>query len=390
MPRTNPWRETQEEPMEQDVTSALRREEKITLALRALYEQYGFRKYRMGKFEEYELYMENKNFLKNPNIITFHDLDGRLMALKPDVTLSIAKNTRANAHSSEKVYYLENVYWLEKQSGGYKEVNQLGLESIGRLDAFSFYEVLALAQETLAAISDSHWMQVSHIGFWVALLDGLSIEEGLRKELFSCIHGKRLHELKALLEGANVTPFAAELIAQAASLCGGFTDTLAAARRIAISNGMTDALNELETVYGLLEQKGLSDRVTLDFSLVNDCDYYDGLIFQGYVEGVPRALLFGGYYGRLMRKFGRNLDAIGFAVYMNELDVLFRSQKGTDADALILYDDAADFKALLALADAKRAEGQRVRIERKIPEDVRFEKAYRFTGKDLEEVGNDA
>ena len=123
--------------MEQDVTQALRREEKITLTLRALYEQYGFRKYRMGKFEEYELYMENKSFLKNPNIITFHDLDGRLMALKPDVTLSIAKNTRANAHSSEKVYYLENVYWLEKQSGGYKEVNQLGLESIGRLDAFS-------------------------------------------------------------------------------------------------------------------------------------------------------------------------------------------------------------------------------------------------------------
>ena len=60
--------------MEQDVTRALRREEKIILALRALYEQYGFRKYRMGKFEEYELYMENKNFLKNPNIITFHDL----------------------------------------------------------------------------------------------------------------------------------------------------------------------------------------------------------------------------------------------------------------------------------------------------------------------------
>ena len=224
--------------MEQDVTRALRREETITLALRALYEQYGFRKYRMGKFEEYELYMENKNFLKNPNIITFHDLDGRLMALKPDVTLSIAKNTRANTHSTEKVYYLENVYWLEKQSGGYKEVNQLGLESIGRLDAFSYYEVLALAKETLSAISESHRMQVSHIGFWVALLDGLSIEEGLRKELLSCVHGKRLHELKALLDGAGVPPFAAELIVKAASLCGSFPETLAAARGIV--NGYPD------------------------------------------------------------------------------------------------------------------------------------------------------
>ena len=378
--------------MEQDVTRALRREEKITLALRALYEQYGFRKYRMGKFEEYELYMENKNFLKNPNIITFHDLDGRLMALKPDVTLSIAKNTRANAHSTEKVYYLENVYWLEKQSGGYKEVNQLGLESIGRLDAFSYYEVLALAQETLAAISDSHRMQVSHIGFWVALLDGLSIEEGLRKALFACIHGKRLHELKTLLEGAGVTPFAAQLILKAASLCGSFNETLAAARSIAISNGMTDALNELETVYGLLQQKGCAEQMTLDFSLVNDCDYYDGLIFQGYVEGVPRALLFGGYYGKLLRKFGKTLDAIGFAVYLNELDVLFRSQHGADVDALILYDETADFSALLTKAESLRARGGglRVRVEKKLPEDVRYDKLYRFTQNGLEEVGKDA
>ena len=378
--------------MEQDVTRALRREEKITLALRALYEQYGFRKYRMGKFEEYELYMENKNFLKNPNIITFHDLDGRLMALKPDVTLSIAKNTRANAHSTEKVYYLENVYWLEKQSGGYKEVNQLGLESIGRLDALSYYEVLALAQETLVAISDSHRMQVSHIGFWVSLLDGLSIEEGLRKALFACIHGKRLHELKTLLEGAGVPPFAAQLILKAASLCGSFTETLAAARSIAISNGMTDALNELETVYGLLRQKGCADQMTLDFSLVNDCDYYDGLIFQGYVEGVPRALLFGGYYGKLLRKFGKTLDAIGFAVYLNELDVLFRAQHGADVDALILYDETADFSALLTKAESLRARGGglRVRVEKKLPEDVRYDKLYRFTQNGLEEVGKDA
>lgn len=376
---------------EWDVTSALRREEKITLSLRALYEQYGFRKYRMGRFEEYELYTENKNFLKNPNIITFHDLDGTVLALKPDVTLSIARNTHATEKSSEKVYYLENVYWLEKQSGGYKEVNQLGLESIGRLDAFSRYEVLCLAQETLAAISGSHRMQVSHLGFWVALLDALGMEEGLRKELFSCIQGKRLHELKALLDGAKIAPFAAELIVQAASLCGDFAETLSAARRIAMSNGMTDALNELETVYGLLQRKGCAENMTLDFSLVNDCDYYDGLVFQGYVEGVPRAVLSGGYYGRLLRKFGRNLDAIGFAVYLNELDVLFRSQHGADVDALILYDDQTDVNELLVKADALRARGGglRIRVERNVPEDARCDRIFRFTEAGLEEVGKE-
>ena len=146
--------------MEQNLTDVLRREEKITLELRALYEQYGYRKYRMGKFEEYELYLENKNFLKSKNIITFHDLDGRVLALKPDVTLSIAKNTHATEKSSEKFYYLENVYRLDKPSGSYREISQLGLEYIGKLDGIAAYEVLCLARQTLSKISSQyriHW-----------------------------------------------------------------------------------------------------------------------------------------------------------------------------------------------------------------------------------------
>lgn len=378
------------EGMAMEGESALRREEKITLRLRGLYEQYGFRKYRMGKFEEYELYMENKNFLKNPNIIAFPDLDGHLMALKPDVTLSIAKNTHATKESCEKVYYLENVYWLEKQSSGYREISQLGLECIGRLDEVSSYEVLCLAMETLKAISENHRMQVSHIGFWVSLMEGLSLPEGVREEMLACVRGKRLHELKAVLAGASVPPAAVDLVTRAAALCGPFPQTLEKARGIALSAGMTDALSELETVYGLLSQKGFSDKMTLDFSLVNDSDYYDGLIFQGYVESVPRALLTGGYYGRLMRKFGRDLDAIGFAVYLNELDLLFRAQHHKDVDALILYGRHAPRAALIQEADALRDKGLRVRLETHIPQDVRAEKVYIFDETGLKEAGTDA
>ena len=375
--------------MELDDIKALRREEKITLQLRMLYEQYGFRKYRMGKFEEYELYTENRNFLKNPNIITFHDLDGRVLAMKPDVTLSIAKNTRATAQSSEKVYYLENVYWLEKQSGGYQETTQLGLEYIGSLDAAASFEVLCLAQKTLAAISGSHRMQLSHIGFWIALLEGLGLGESLGQEILNCLHGKRLHELKELMEKGHVAPAAAEWVLRAGNLCGPFRETLAEARKIAISNGMTAALDELETVYGLLENAGCGDALILDFSLVNDSDYYDGLIFQGFVEGVPRAVLSGGYYGKLLRKFGRDLDAIGFAVYVNELDLLFRNQHSTDVDALILYASGADLNALALAADGLRESGLKVRVERNVPENVRFGKMYRFTGEGLKEAGKE-
>ena len=376
--------------MESAEIRALRGGEKIILRLRMLYEQYGYRKYRMGKFEEYELYTENKSFLKNPNIITFHDLDGRVLAMKPDVTLSIAKNSRATARSSEKLYYLENIYWLEKQSGGYREMSQLGLEYIGRLDALAAYETLYLAQRTLAAITDRHMMQVSHIGFWVSLMDGLGVGENTRRDILNCLHGKRLHELKTILDQANVPPAAADLILRAGGLCGPFPETLASARAVAISQGMTRALDELEKTYQLLEANGCADGMTLDFSLVNESDYYDGLIFQGFAEGVPRALLSGGYYGRLLRKFGRDLDAIGFAVYLNELDFLFRSQGGADVDALILYDGDADPASVIRSADALRAQGLNVRTEKSVPEDIRFGAVYRLTPDGLREVSDNA
>ena len=87
-----------------DIRGLLRPDERVTLALRGLYERYGYKKYRMSKFEEYDFYTKNKDFLSSQEIITFTDLDGKLMALKPDVTLSIVKNTRAD-EACEKLYY---------------------------------------------------------------------------------------------------------------------------------------------------------------------------------------------------------------------------------------------------------------------------------------------
>ena len=376
--------------MTQDMTGILRREEQITLYLRGLYERYGYRKYRMGKFEDYDLYLENKNFLKSPNIITFHDLDGHVRALKPDVTLSIAKNTHATAESSEKFYYLENVYRLDKPSGGYREISQLGLECIGSLGLVATYEVLCLAQKTLAAISESHRMQLSHMGFLVSLLDGLGIENSARAGLLESIRGKNRHELKARAESAGITPAAASLLLTAADLCGEFKETIARARTVAITQAMTDALDQLDSVYSLLETAGQAADLILDFSLVNDIDYYDGIVFQGYVEGVPRALLAGGCYGNLLKKFGRELDAIGFAVYLGELNLLFRSQKKTDVDALILYSDDADAAALIKAADVLTAAGARVRLEKSIPNDLRYSTLYRFENGALQEVPKNA
>ena len=105
-------------------TAILTNEEKISFALRSLYHRRGFVPYRMSKFEEYELYMKNKDFLRSPQVITFTDTNGKLMALKPDVTLSIVRSYRHIPGQTQKLYYDENVYRVSESAGAFREIRQ--------------------------------------------------------------------------------------------------------------------------------------------------------------------------------------------------------------------------------------------------------------------------
>ena len=102
--------------------STLQPKERASFALRALYEAAGCRKYHMGRFEEYSLYQANRSFLSSEQVITFTDLDGRLLALKPDVTLSIAKTAQPAPGETLRYYYHENVYRPSAESHTFKEI----------------------------------------------------------------------------------------------------------------------------------------------------------------------------------------------------------------------------------------------------------------------------
>ena len=115
--------------------SVLKKQEQTVFKLRALFEKAGYTPYKMTKFEEYDLYANNKDFLLSNGIITFTDTNGKLMALKPDVTLSIVKN-KACDKGLNKVYYNENVYRVSESTGAYKEIMQVGLECLGDIDSF--------------------------------------------------------------------------------------------------------------------------------------------------------------------------------------------------------------------------------------------------------------
>ena len=127
----------------------LQPKERASFALRALYEAAGCRKYHMGRFEEYGLYQENRSFLSSEQVITFTDLDGRLLALKPDVTLSIAKTAQPAPGETLKYYYHENVYRPSAESHTFKEISQMGLELLGEVKEPEVRQTVCLAARSL-------------------------------------------------------------------------------------------------------------------------------------------------------------------------------------------------------------------------------------------------
>ena len=153
----------------------LQNDEKAVYRLRSLYRSYGYTPYKMSKFEEYDLYVRNKDFLVSDSVITFTDKSGKLMALKPDVTLSIIKNNKDVTYGVQKLCYNENVYRVSDENGSYKEIMQTGLECIGQIDTYCLCEVLSLAAQSLCAVSEEFVLDVSHLGIVSAVLDSLKV-----------------------------------------------------------------------------------------------------------------------------------------------------------------------------------------------------------------------
>ncbi|MBP5313345.1 MAG: ATP phosphoribosyltransferase regulatory subunit [Eggerthellaceae bacterium] len=177
--------------------SVITNAEKIIFALRSLYSEKGYTPYRMSKFEEYDLYARNKDFLVSDNVITFTDVSGKLMALKPDVTLSIIKNSKDNPEQTQKLFYNENVYRVSKASGGFKELMQAGVECFGKVDKQAICEVILLAAQSLALLSEESVLCVSDLDIVDTILSKYNVSY---ERLYKAMGEKNLPEIEKLCD----------------------------------------------------------------------------------------------------------------------------------------------------------------------------------------------
>jgi ATP phosphoribosyltransferase regulatory subunit len=349
--------------------------------MRELYGSYGYLQYKVSKFEEYDLYAKNKSFLVSDKLLTFTDTNGKLMALKPDVTLSIIKNVVANEKASYKVYYDERVYRTTASGDGFGEIMQTGLESIGNIDAFAQSEVVMLAMKSLEGISEDYLLDISNMSFLEGLLESAGVDADVMPDFLALIGSKNVPAIKMLCSKCGISEKNTDRICKASSMYLPIKSALDEIKPLLDGEKMQAAYDELYELYLILSSYGLTDKLYVDFSIVNDMNYYDGIIFKGFINGIFDSVLSGGRYDRLMEKLGKKMGAIGFAVYLDQLERFGASDDGYDVDVLLLYNDDTPVSKVISAVNRFRADGKSVRATNTLDKSVSYKKLFGF-GKD--------
>lgn len=355
----------------------IKKDEEAIFALRSLYRQYGYSQFKMSRFEEYDLYVRNKDFLVSDEVITFTDHTGRLLALKPDVTLSIIKNTEDRAGAVQKVYYNENVFRVAKGTHTFKEIMQAGLECIGDLGSYEIAEVVLLAVRSLSLLGKRYMLDLSHMGLVSAMLEESGLSEAGKSLALGYLHQKSRHELTALCREEGLSQEATAKLQTLIDCCGTPQDALKMIAPLVETKAEEAAFAEFSALCDLLTARGEDANVRVDLSVGNDMKYYSGVVFKGYLEGVPSGVLSGGQYDKLLQKLGRKSGAIGFAVYLDQLERLEKEREEFDVDTLLLHSPDADPAALLEEAERLAKEGS-VRVVSTLPEEVSYRRLVKF------------
>ncbi len=308
-------------------------ENSIVSNLINIYERFGFKKIKLSKFEDYNLYNNNKDFLQTEHILTFMNLNGNLKSLRPDVTLSIVKKIlKDNEKETQKIYYIEDIYKIV--SNEYEEIPQVGVEIIGKLNNYSNLEIISMAIESLKSINKNYILEISNIDLISAIFDEINLEENLKIEILNNIYLKNKHDLEKLLN-KNVDCKYKKYILSFIELSGNYKDILKKLKSLIINKKMQKSYEELKSLSFVFELYNNFDKILLDFSIESQLGYYNGIIFKGYIKESNDIILSGGRYDKLLNKFNSNKNAIGFAIYM---DKLYEKNKTSDfIDILILY-----------------------------------------------------
>ncbi len=321
----------------------------ISERITRLFENYGYSEVITPGLEFYDVFNGKVRYFPQETMYKLVDGKNRLMVLRPDSTMPIARLAATRLSSEElplKLFYNQNIFMVNpKDSGRDDEIAQCGIEILGGNSDAADYEALVLAAKALAECDEDFRLEIGDSGIFTELMSDYECDVELAANTRNWIETKNLPMLDSVYSETKTSE--EEAFKALPRLFGGF-EVFGKARKYLQGDVLEAKLQKLEKLCHDLSEIISEEKIRVDLGLVHKKDYYTGIIFRGYVEGYGQPALSGGRYDTLLGDFGRDAAAVGFAVnveaaakvlmrktmFMTPPDVLIFGEQGVEIAVL--------------------------------------------------------
>ena len=341
----------------------------------AVFEGWSYEEIVTPSLDYYSLFEQGMGGREANRTFRFTDGDGRLLALRPDVTSSIARaavTLLAKCPRPLRLCYSANIFHQQGQSHAdwRRESRQIGCELLGGNSIAADLEILAIATELLQRLDPdrSFVITLSDIEIFNGLVASLALDTGGRDELRRLVDIRAIASLESFLSShtsADESAAFANLIQLA-----GKGEVFERARRVITNARSCAALDRLENLWRAIESLGLAPHFEIDLGDVSHLDYYTGLTFKIYVENIGGRAGGGGRYDNLTAKFGKAEPAVGFVLEVDALAELWAGKTlravSPTHECVAFESENNDVSAVFRAAIERRRSNQRVLINHEV------------------------
>lgn len=288
----------------------------------------GYDEVETPSFEYLRVFSDTLSLQRERQMIKFTDADGDILTMRPEWTTPIARMAASKMkHFPQRLCYVGNAYGCENAYyGSQMEFTQAGIELLGEASPQADAELIAVAIEALKAAGLKNFqVELGQVTFFKGLMEDAGLDADQIEELRGYIDQKNDLSIALFLNEAKLDPTIQETISKLSALFGG-KEVFAQAEKFSANAKCREAVENLREIYDLLCQFGLEEYLLVDFGMLQSIDYYSGLIFKGYAEGIGYQILSGGRYDNMLKNFGRDIPATGCAMGIKRIMIALERQ----------------------------------------------------------------
>lgn len=343
--------------------------EKLTNEINLLFDNWNYKEVITPSLEYYDTFTNYRDGINQEDMYKFFDNKGRILSLKADCTIPIARVVSSKLKDKKlplKLRYMSRVFRVNESFAGKRnEYIDCGIEYIGGEHFFSDVEVLVIGIEAIKKSNIENFkIELGHIGIIRRICELSNLDDHNKEYLVKLIEEKKLVELEQYLEELNISHEYKEIFKKIPWYFGG-REVLKKGKELINDDVINRHIGYLDNIYKSLESMGYEKYLSFDLGMAPKIKYYSGIVFRGYVDGIGNYILYGGRYDNLIKAYGLDLKAVGLSLRVNELIDVIDKDKFIDKEVIekIFYNEE-NFNEKIKVAKEKIIQGKKVELSK--------------------------